>query len=860
MRWLAIAPSLAPIVFAATVVATPALAAPGKSHSLSPRLKDAVDLGRAPAAERHRVVVSLDVRDRDGLEAFLADVQDPASPRYLQFLSQAEFDALYAPTEAQEQAVVDHLRGAGLRVTERFPNRLLVGAAGGVAALERAFGVEIHSVERGGKRHYAALDEPSLPDEMASYVVGVMGLDDLSERHPHVRWVEPAAAPRAALGPGCCHLSPNDVFAFYDNTAAASGAGQTIVIAGAYAWRDTDTTAFNNQWGLPQLPTGSGQVCTGPPGSSGCTFSSQNSIEIALDVEYAHGTAPAARILNYMAASPSDGSFTTMYNRIVTDNPGHVVSTSWGACEVGLSAASQRTNDNIFANANAIGQSWFAASGDSGSRDCSNLLGVDHPANSPHVMGVGGTTPVCSGGLTLSSPACAGYGSESAWSGSGGGVSQVFARPTFQTGCGVPAGTRRLVPDVALEANTSPGNYVAENGLWWIVGGTSDAAPQWAGLAAELAQQSGRALGNPGALLYGLCGTAAFHDVTSGSNGDYSAGVGYDLVTGLGSFDARLLLNPGAPTSTTTTSPSTTTTTRTSTGGTSTTTTTFPASCSTPTVIPAQGGTFSGTTSGTSTLAGSCGSSGTSPERVFQWTPAVSGTATIQTCGAGTTFDTVLYLRSGSCAGGLEVAAGCNDDACFNAIGLFRASRLTPTVTAGQTYYIVVDGYGGAQGTFSLTVTPPVASTTTTTPTNSSTTTTTPTGACASATPIPAAGGTFSGTTSGTSTLEGSCGSSGASPERVFRWIPTVSGTATIQTCGAGTTFDTVLYLRSGSCAGGPEVAAGCNDDACANATGLARASRLTPTVTAGQTYYIVVDGYNGAQGTFSLTVTPPAP
>src|SRR6058998_2431344 len=269
-------------------------------------------------------------------------------------------------------------------------------------------------------------------------------------------------------------------------------------------------------------------------------------------------------------------------------------------------------------------------------------------------------------------------------------------------------------------------------------------------------------------------------------------------------------------------------------------------SCSSPTVLPAQGGTFGGTTSGTSVLAGSCGSSGTAPEQVFQWTPTVSGAATIQTCGAGTTFDTVLYLRSGSCAGGPEVAAGCNDDACANATGLARASRLTPTVTAGQTYYIVVDGYNGTQGTFSLTVTPPVASTTTTTPTNSSTTTTTltgATGACASATPIPAAGGTFSGTTSGTSTLEGSCGSSGASPERVFQWTPPVSGAATIQTCGAGTTFDTQLYLRSGSCAGGPEV--GCNDDACPNATGLARASRLTPTVTAGQTYYIVVDGYN---------------
>src|SRR5436309_681390 len=417
-----------------------------------------------------------------------------------------------------------------------------------------------------------------------------------------------------------------------------------------------------------------------------------------------------------MAASTADADFTTLYNRIVTDNPGHVVSTSWGVCEVGVSAATQRTDDNIFTNANAIGQSWFAASGDSGSRDCSNLLGVDNPANSPHVMGVGGTTPACSGGMTSSSPACAGYGSESAWSGSGGGVSLVFARPAFQRGCGVPAGTQRLVPDVALEANPSPGNYVAENGSWWVVGGTSDAAPQWAGLAAELVQQSGGALGNPGALLYGRCGTAALHDITSGSNIDYSAGVGYDMVTGLGSFDARNLLAAVAPTSTTTTS---------------TTTTTLPGRCTSPPVIPAQGGTFSGTTSGTSSLAGSCGSSGTSPEQVFQWTPAVSGTATIQTCGAGTTFDTVLYLRSGTCAGGPETAAGCNDDACTNATGLNRASRLTPTVTAGQTYFIVVDGYGGAQGIFSLAITPPASTTTTTadppaTSTSTSTTTTRP--------------------------------------------------------------------------------------------------------------------------------------
>src|SRR6266481_6228595 len=145
----------------------------------------------------------------------------------------------------------------------------------------------------------------------------------------------------------------------------------------------------------------------------------------------------------------------------------------------------------------------------------------------------------------------------------------------------------------------------------------------------------------------------------------------------------------------------------------STTTTTLAGACNNPTVIPEQGGTFSGTTSGTSSQAGSCGNSGSSPELVFQWTPAVSGTAAIQTCGAGTSFDTVLYMRSGLCASGSEV--GCNDDACTNSTGLFRASRLTSAVTAGQTYFIVVDGYGGAQGTFSLTGTRAAQATSTTT-------------------------------------------------------------------------------------------------------------------------------------------------
>jgi len=255
-----------------------------------------------------------------------------------------------------------------------------------------------------------------------------------------------------------------------------------------------------------------------------------------------------------MSASTSFSDFTMAYNRIVTDNPGHVVTTSWGGCEVGIAPSTQAADDQIFASGNAIGQSWFAASGDSGSRDCNNLLGVDHPANSPHVIGVGGTSPTCSGGMTPGSPACAGYGSESGWSGSGGGMSNLFSRSSWQTDCGIVAGGERLVPDVALEADSSPGNFVLKGGFWYVVSGTSGAAPQWAGIFALLNQAvGGSGLGDPGALLYGLCGTNTYHDVTTGSNGDDSAGAGYDLVTGLGTVDtanfmtAVTLPEPGMP-------------------------------------------------------------------------------------------------------------------------------------------------------------------------------------------------------------------------------------------------------------------------------------------------------------------------
>jgi hypothetical protein len=276
-------------------------------------------------------------------------------------------------------------------------------------------------------------------------------------------------------------------------------------------------------------------------------------------------------------------------------------------------------------------------------------------------------------------------------------------------------------------------------------------------------------------------------------------------------------------------------------------------------VIAPEGGTVTGITTGTSAESGSCASAtATAPEQVFAWTPTVSGVATIQTCGKdATSFDTVVYVRSGGCEDGREVA--CNDDTsgCETGDDCMKAehhgSFLSLSVTAGRTYFIFVDGFtgscGGSSGSFGLTVTAP-------------------SGTCENPLTIPPEGGSITGITSGKSAETGPCARETArAPEQVFQWKPARSGVATIQTCGATTTFDTVVYVRTKRCTGG--VKAACNDDAksCGTGDGCTNAghhgSRLTRKVTAGRTYYIIVDGFagscGGSSGTFGLTVTPPS-
>jgi subtilase family serine protease len=321
--------------------------------------------------------------------------------------------------------------------------------------------------------------------------------------------------------------SENIVFNVNGRSYTANGAGQTIaiIVAGLDPYISKDLATFDSWYGIPAPPSFQGVYFQGAQNHESAGWIG----ETALDVEWAHAIAPAANILLVQAASenPSDYLNAIKWAR---NQPGvSVVSMSYGEPE----SVAYGVNNSIFTTpAGHTGVTFVAASGDTGARDngSPSRVGVEWPAAVPTVLSVGGTT------LSVSSNGT--YLGESAWSGSGGGFSRVFAEPSYQYG--VQRTGVRTVPDVSYDADPHSGVWVYNTlgGGWQVVGGTSAAAPQWAGLIAEVNQ--GRALAGltpldgasqtlPG--IYSF--SSAFRDITSGSNG-YSATRGYDVVTGLG--------------------------------------------------------------------------------------------------------------------------------------------------------------------------------------------------------------------------------------------------------------------------------------------------------------------------------------
>jgi len=221
------------------------------------------------------------------------------------------------------------------------------------------------------------------------------------------------------------------------------------------------------------------------------------------------------------------------------------MSISWGAPEDGWSTASRNAMETALEDAAALGVTVTVAAGDNGSSDgeSDGLPHVDFPASSPSVLACGGTEMLGSGS-TISSEVVWNEtaGNEGA---TGGGVSTVFALPTWQSNAGVPAAAGgfagRGVPDIAGNADPLTGYAVRVDGQDEVVGGTSAVAPLWAALVARLNQQLGHSLGAANAALYGAT-NKVFRDITRGNNGSYAAGAGWDACTGLGSPDGQALL------------------------------------------------------------------------------------------------------------------------------------------------------------------------------------------------------------------------------------------------------------------------------------------------------------------------------
>lgn len=452
-----------------------------------------------------------------------------ASPPLPGNLTREEFATSYGAGEGDAERVDAFAFEYGLRVVERDLARRTMRLEGTIEQLSAAFGVSLAHYTVDGTTYRGRTGPVSLPPSLQNVVEAVLGLDTRPQAYPRIR-----IASRAANS-----FTPLQIASLYDFPNGVDGSGQTIAIVelgGGY--NASDLSTYCSQLGVtaPSVEVVSVDGATSQPGQD-----ENADAEVMLDVEMAGAIAHGARIVLYFAPNTDQGFIDALTTAVhdTTYTPS-VISISWGDAEANWTSAAMTALDNACAAAAAMGVTVCVASGDSGSSDGGSGVNVDFPASSPHALGCGGTSVVASNGTITT---------ETAWSDSGGGISEAFALPSWQANAGVPAASNpsggRGVPDVAGDADPNSGYSVLVDGQNVVVGGTSAVAPLWAGLIALMNQQLGAPVGFLNPKLYTLTTSpntgAPLHDITSGSNGAYRAGVGWDPVTGLGRPDGSLL-------------------------------------------------------------------------------------------------------------------------------------------------------------------------------------------------------------------------------------------------------------------------------------------------------------------------------
>lgn len=562
------------------------------------------------------IVFNRSAEQQAALEELLKSQQDPSSPEFHHWLTPEEFGARFGMAQKDVEMVQGWLEQQGLAVDGVAPSRNMIRFSGTVRQVEQAFQTEMHYYRTNGETKIAPSKALSVPAAIAPTVEAVGNLSTLRPRPMHVRTQRAFTSGQS----GENFFAPGDIAATYDiqplYSAGIDGSGQSIAIIGQSAVKTTDIENFESAAGLKKKDP----VMVLVPQSGSSTVVSGDEGESDLDLEWAGAIAKGATIyFVYTGVSPNThlNAFDALQYAIY-QNIAKIISISYGACETAVQKANFSL-ESVFQQAAAQGQTILASSGDQGSTACSgdsngltqaeqNALAVNYPASSPYVTGVGGTEisradatsstywdSTSGSDLTTSAKR---YIPEVVWddtssqyglSASGGGQSAMFSKPSWQKGvAGIPGDGKRDVPDVSLYSSpdlpgyvfctsdasdwrgasssgpaqaasctsgfrdgTSGGNYLT------VAGGTSFAAPIFAGMIALINQQRGWTEGSglANTTLYKLAadsGTyaSAFHDVTSGNNkcsagtvycgtttGGFSAGKGYDEVTGLGSVD-----------------------------------------------------------------------------------------------------------------------------------------------------------------------------------------------------------------------------------------------------------------------------------------------------------------------------------
>ena len=507
-----------------------------------------------PANPNETVDVTIRLRSRAGKKPMVtADAYTkPIEERTI--LSRKEFEQRHGADPDSIARVETFARQHKLTVKEKSPARRTVILSGTVTAMNEAFGVELKEYDHPTGKYRGRTGAIHLPAELQDVVEGVFGLDNRPQAKPHFRRRRERAGARA----DSVNLSytPPQVAALYDFPTGVDGAGECIALielGGGY-----NTTDLSNYWSqlkLIETPAvsavsvgnGSNNPTGDPNGPDG---------EVMLDIEVAGSIAPGAKIVVYFADNTDAGFLNAITTAVhdSTNNPS-VVSISWGGPESSWTQQAMTSMDEAFQSAAAMGVSVCVAAGDDGSTDgvTDGLNHVDFPASSPNVLACGGTQLVASGNSITS---------ETVWNelannegATGGGISDVFPLPSWQNGAGVPLSANpnknvgRGVPDVTGDADPTTGYVTRVDGNPDVIGGTSAVAPLWAGLIALLNQSMGKPVGFINPLLYQDAGTARdLNDITSGNNGAYSAGPGWDACSGLGSpIGTQVAAALGAP-------------------------------------------------------------------------------------------------------------------------------------------------------------------------------------------------------------------------------------------------------------------------------------------------------------------------